>query len=218
MKPLVLIHLHLPAFLSAVGVVLLLSNRHAKQKYIKLLGVLLFTYALLHLTMFLLFIYFRISPNYIATLATMIEFPLISAVFYEVTTRKKTPFIIISVMFTLLALCNFLFIQKEQINSYTMTLESVIIILYCIFYYFWLLKELPTERLHRLPMFWINSGWLIASSGYLFLYLFTAYLVNVLKSNLDIWVLHNIFKIVETGVFVFSIWVYNNERRVAEAA
>jgi hypothetical protein len=82
---------------------------------------------------------------------------------------------------------------------------SALIIFYALYYFYWLLKELPTTRLHRLPMFWINAAHIIFYSGNIFLFGLTSYIVNVLKDNLLVyWMLHNALGLLQASMFIIA--------------
>jgi len=150
------------------------------------------------------------NPNYSASLYGILEVPLLSWLYFSAVGQKNygRVFASIAVAFVLFATYNLVFIQKESINSYSLIVGSIITILYSLFYFYWLLRELPTLHLHKFPMFWINSGWIIFSSGNLFLFAFTSYLVNVLNNNLlYYWSMFNFLAIIKSSMIVYGIWL-----------
>jgi hypothetical protein len=70
------------------------------------------------------------------------------------------------------------------LNTYNDTIYGIIILLYSINYFFSLLKELPTDKIQTLPVFWINSGVLLYFAGTSILNLSAKYLVDSLQSDL----------------------------------
>ena len=100
--------------------------------------------------------------------------------------------------FFIFALINLFFFQKTTPNSYSYIFHSAILIIYCLFYFYVLMRDLPSLYVHHLPMFWFNSAFLIFYAGTFFLFSFTSYLINVLKNNMLIyWSFHNILSIIE---------------------
>ncbi len=185
-----------------------------REMYVKLIGVFCVACAFGDLSSYLLYYlklnhYLNTNANYGASIFYILCFPILSFIYYLAIGRNNKRILIsIAVFYFLFGVLNLLFIQKETINSYSTTLLSIIIITYCLYYFYWLLKELPTMHLHGLPMFWINSAFMVYFSGNLFLFVFTSYLVQVLNSNLLVyWSLHNFLGIIEFSLIIFALWI-----------
>ena len=102
---------------------------------------------------------------------------------------------------------NFIFIQKDDNNTYTKAFGSIIFIFYCLLYYYRLLIDLPVQELQRVPMFWYITANLVYNAGTLFLLLFTPYLVEVLHNDLLIyWSFHNILDIIQDLLIMLALW------------
>jgi membrane protein insertase Oxa1/YidC/SpoIIIJ len=80
--------------------------------------------------------------------------------------------------------------------------------------------KLPTMHLQRMPMFWINSGFLMYAAGAMFLFAFTTYLTQVLKDNLLVyWSFHNILSIIsQLIIMVGLIYDFKNLNSSPQAA
>jgi len=192
--------------LFAIGAILSLIKVKSKQQYIMLLGFALLASVTADFTVPFLK---GSTRNYAGSLYNMIGLPLISGIYYNaVGKRHANVFKFLSVLFVLFALMNVLFFQKISINSYTLIFESIIVISYSLYYFYWLIRELPTSQLHLLPMFWINSAYILFFSGNLFLFVFTSYLVNVLNNDLLVyWTLHNVLGIIEGLMIIVALWM-----------
>jgi len=204
-----LVTAHLAPSLTVVGLLLFLVKYKAKQDYIKLLGLLLIASIVATAGQFLLF-EVKITPNYASSVYYILELPFLATIYYQATNRTipRGTVVIISVVYVLLGFWNLFFIQKQGINSYTLVVESIIIIFYALYYFYWLIEKLPTTQLHRLPMFWLNSAWIFFFSGNLFFFVFISYLVNVEKNDLLVyWTLHNILKAIEVLMIVSALWI-----------
>ncbi|HEY8937432.1 MAG TPA: hypothetical protein VIM65_19540, partial [Cyclobacteriaceae bacterium] len=151
----------------------------------------------------------KINPNYASSVYRLVSFPLITLIyFYALGRKNRMIFLIVNVCFFIFGMINLLFYQKSSINTYTLIAESILVIIFSLYYFYWLLKELPTTQLQRLPMFWLNSGHIIYFSGNLFLFVFTSYLVNVLNNNLLVyWTIHNILGIIEGFMIIVALWL-----------
>lgn len=159
---------------------------------------------------------YLINPNYAASMYYILALPLLSCIYYlELGRVHRREFIIISIIYVVFAILNLLLIQRSSINSYTAIFFAVIIITYALTYFYWLIKELPTIHLQKMPMFWFNSAFIVYYSGNFFLFVFTSYLVNVLNNNLLMyWSLHNLLGISECLILIAGILVgfYNNRK------
>ena len=204
-----LVTAHLAPSLTAVGLLLFLIRYKAKQDYIKLLGLMLLASVIATAGQFLLF-EIKITPNYASSIYYILELPMLATIYYLATNKTipRTSVIIISGAYVVLGFWNLFFLQKNGINSYTLVMESIIIIFYALYYFYWLIEKLPTTQLHRLPMFWLNSAWIFFFSGNLFFFAFISYLVNVEKNDLLVyWTLHNILKAIEVLMMVSALWI-----------
>lgn len=202
-----LIIVYIQTFLSASIAAICLYPKE-KGRLLKLIGVL---FALSFVCNMTAIIFSKLSYHKYLNLPGSIydiAFVLITfGIYDDVFNRKyRKSLILIGVTFTIGAIINLLFFQKLSIASYSKFASSFIIISLLIFYFKKLIDELPTAYLHRLPMFWISSALLIYSSGALFLYAFTDYLVHVLKDDLVLyWSFHNLLFIVQDLFIIVAI-------------
>jgi hypothetical protein len=193
---------------TVIGIILVRMKYEAKQSFIKLLGFYLMA-SLAGTILSLLSLPLRFSSNYVSIVLSFVELPMIIIVLTNAMGRRpKVLDYVVIISYCAFVLSNAVFIQGVGINSYTFVLKSIIIIPYTLLYFYWLLRELPTTDLHRLPMFWVNTALIIFFSGNLFLFIFTDYLVHVLNNDLSIyWTLHNILAAIETLMIVVALWL-----------
>ena len=191
-----------------LGAVLSLIRFKVRQPYLRLLGLAMFC-SVLGNNVSAILRHYKINPNYSGTAFYICIIPLICAIYYYAMNRRgKITLVFISAAYVAFAFINVLFIQKSSINSYTLVLQSIITIALSLYYFYWLLQELPAAQLHRLPMFWINSAYIIYNSANLFLFVFTSYLVNVLNNRLLVyWTLHNIIGIIQASMMIVALWM-----------
>src|SRR6478609_401551 len=96
---------------------------------------------------------------------------IVTILYNNETNRKhKWYFLIVASFYIVVSLLNMIFIQQGEISSYSKLLGSLIIITYAIVYFYRLMVDLPTYEVHRLPMFWFNSSFLIYHAGTVFLF------------------------------------------------
>jgi divalent metal cation (Fe/Co/Zn/Cd) transporter len=120
----------------------------------------------------------------------------------------RVPIVVIAVIQVSFAAVNYFLIQKESINSYSSVMESFIIVVLSIAYYYTLLKQLPARQLQELPLFWIVSALFFSSAGKLVIYAVTHYLIHIVQSNLIfIWTFHNFLSIICNLVIAYGAWL-----------
>jgi len=201
---------HIQTALSAIVAILCLVKFKSRDRVIRLIGLVFMTSFLANVTALAFHVFTSLNAfiNTTYPAFSIISFVLISRVYYiSLRTIHVRWFVLSAVIFIAFAFINLFFIQKLDLNSYTNIFYSAILIIYCLLYFYILMRDLPSLYVHQLPMFWFNSALLIFHSGVFFLFSFTSYLVNVLKNDLLIyWSFHNILSIIEH--FIVLIGVY----------
>ncbi len=97
--------------------------------------------------------------------------------------------------------------SKVELNSYSLTYTSLLFIVVCVRYFYLLMRDLPTDQIQRLPMFWISTGILTYFAGTLFLFAMRNYLITALHDNLNMyWTFHNFLNIVKNLLFAVALW------------
>jgi len=140
---------------------------------------------------------------------TYCHFVIVSSIYY-LTLQKRYPrvFFTVFIFFSVFAFVNAFFVQKMYFNSYTVALFNVILIVYCVTYFYRLLIDLPAQHLQRLPMFWFSAAFLTHAAGALFLYLFTAYLTEFFFNDVLIyWTFHNCLNIFQEILIIIGVVV-----------
>lgn len=200
----VIVQIVLVLFASALSVI----RFKQRKSYILLIGLCMFVSALGNLSGFCL-LALKINPNYGQSLFHIVELPLICLVYFHAWGKQGARWLIaVNVCYMIFGFANILFIQQASINSYTAIIKEIIILICAIHYFYWLMQKLPSTKLHLLPMFWVNSAWIMLYSGTLFLYVFTAYLVNTLNDNLLVyWSLHNGLTVLEAIIIIYALWM-----------
>lgn len=193
--------------LIGLGFLIVLIRLRNRQKYVQFLG-LFFLLSILSDFGTEIFKLFDIL-NYPSNVYIILSLPALTLIyFYALGKIHRRIFTLTNIIFIIFGIVNLLFFQKSAINSYTNALLSLIIIIYCVYYFFWLIKELPAVHLTKLPMFWINSAFLLYYAGNFFLFLSTSYLINVLNNNLLVyWTLHNILGIVHCLILITGVTI-----------
>jgi len=115
--------------------------------------------------------------------------------------------IIISITsFLIFAIFNiYLWEPLTAFNTNTRAVEGILMIAFCIYFYFDLFLKTEVVKLSTYPYFWLVSGLLIYFSGTLFLYLYANQIVK--STNITYWIIHSILNIFLNIMFSISIWL-----------
>ena len=206
----------IPTVLSGLGFVFTLILIKRLTTLTRLVGLLFLLSLLSDLFAYFLYFQFKVNPNYIVSLYLILSIPVYGLIYYQAYERRYKNFILAATGgFLTFAVVNLLLIQRMTINSYSNILLAVIVLTYALFYFYTLIKELPATHLLKLPMFWVNSAFIVYFSGNLSLFAFTTYLVNVLKNNLAFFwtTFHNLLGVIESVILIIAVWVdWKNEK------
>ncbi|NOT75128.1 MAG: hypothetical protein HOP08_09390 [Cyclobacteriaceae bacterium] len=92
--------------------------------------------------------------------------------------------------------------------------SSIVFIIYSIFFFYRLIQDLPTTQIQRLPMFWINAGFLIYYAGTIVLFIISDYLINVKNDPMiSYWSFHNFLMIIRHIIFAIGLWQVTHKTR-----
>ena len=131
---------------------------------------------------------------------------LLNLVMYDVVWKGRYRRITIwsTILFCIFTVWNFMFGQGATFNSNTILFGGVFIMVHCVLYYYYLLADLPVQRLDKLPMFWFNAGNLTYFGGSLFI--FAAYVVEVFRDSLLLyWSIGNVLRIAQFILIIVGL-------------
>lgn len=200
---------HSQTTLSGIIAVLCFYRYGTRKQYVRLIGFVFLLSFVANLSALAFHVYgpkrFSNIPQSMYDIGNLC---FISLVFYNALSKRYGTFFLITTVFFLgFSVLNFMFLQKEAINSHNKFLSSFIILCYCIFYFYRLMVELPSTHLQRMPMFWFTSAFLMYHAGTLFLFAFTSYLIHILKNDLiAYWSFHNILSIIQQLLMLIGIY------------
>jgi hypothetical protein len=136
---------------------------------------------------------------------SLIEFALL-CLFYSFIIDKRITWLFFFLVGTFIILCwlDYAIIGPNNINTFSTSSESILIILYSLLLLTFIMKKMMYENLLHIPFFWINSGILIYYTGNLFLLALDKYIVNYEKGETIIlasihsffYLVYNIFLII----------------------
>jgi hypothetical protein len=168
-------------FANAACVAIYFSNSWQVRTEYRLLGMLLITVLIADVCGFVGGFMMRVNMN-----ATYSIFNLaIATLWFQFYVGKiKEPRLrnvinLVTFGHVIFAIANFFFIQGvSTINSNSFAVSAVLRLVLSLIYYYILIRDLPSDSITRLPMFWINAAVLIYSAGTILINISTEYLVK----------------------------------------
>jgi len=151
----------------------------------------------------ILILYSRHIPLLIPlSIFTVIEYTLFSLFFYYLAEKKKFKSVITitSILFYIVAITNFWFLGKsKKFDSFPATLEAVLVMIYCIYYFYDQLNRPEVTFIYSKAHFWITVGIFIYLSGTFFLFVQSSVLSDTERSNF--WIINLISNILKNILF-----------------
>lgn len=198
------------ACLAVAGAVLFLATPKSKRTNLLPIGLLLIASAGTDIAGFVLFFVFQKGSNLLQNIYTIAETVFIIVFFRNALGKTGTLniyniSILVFVTFSIINLTSFQ--GAHTINSYTKAGGGFLVIIFCLTYFYYLIQNLPAENLTSFPSFWIATGILVHTAGAIIIFIFTDYLVNVMKNNLIYyWSFHNLLVITKHLMVLFGLW------------
>jgi len=144
---------------------------------------------------------------------TVGELLSLSYFFYQIfnTGLKKRVIVIVAISFVILSIINTCFFQSlHQDNTYTRSLEALILIAYCFMYFDQESRIRQTIKWEKKPANWFVTGLLVYFAGAFFLFLFSNIITKLSYSTQNIlWGLHGALQII---MYLLITAGYINER------
>lgn len=152
-----------------------------------------------------------ISNLFLGHIHTIAEFLLLANAYRIALRGFVKPLLIpaIMVLFTLLAVCNTLFLQGFKFNNSNIKIiESVLLIAFTLVFFYKLGRDLIVARLEKYPMFWVNCAVLVYFSSSLFIFLYSNYILLYSKQlGIRAWFVHALFFILFNAILSLSLWI-----------
>ncbi len=140
---------------------------------------------------------------------TVLEHSLITLIFIEIIKKKGFKTIALSGLFIfyLLVITDIIFLEPlNTFNSNIRSVQGVITLLYCVFFYYSIFDDAKVVELSNYPYFWLVSGMILYFSGTLFLYVFGDQIVSN-KKYVNYYQIHNFFNIIQNTFYAYTLWL-----------
>ncbi|MEL6588760.1 MAG: hypothetical protein AAFQ68_01695 [Bacteroidota bacterium] len=138
------------------------------------------------------------------------EFTFIATVFHQsysgLISRKQLLSLII--FFSAAAILNILFFQDIwSFASHTRTLESLMVLVFAIRYFYLALQDLRVKRIERTFSFWFSTAVLIYFSANLLLFIYSnMIMVEDHSTFMQIWAMHGFLNILLYSFYAVALW------------
>lgn len=151
--------------------------------------------------------YFHVTNLPLFHVYTLVEFILLTEFYKHILPFRKT-ILIVQLCFFLACVINSAFIQSiYQFNSYTLTLEALVIMLFAVNYFAKLFADSNDQKILEMPSFWFNTGLFLYFSGSYMLYNFSNYvLVQSKHSFVVVWNTRAAFLLLMYLLFTLGFW------------
>lgn len=92
-------------------------------------------------------------------------------------------------------------------NAHARSFGAILIIVFCLSYFYQRLRKLDLENLETDPLFWVATGSLIYFSGSLILFIISNYILANESMSFSMWGVHGIFNTFNNLFFMIALWV-----------
>lgn len=151
----------------------------------------------------------KLNTTVLFRIYTLLEFSILTGYFIAVTTNEKLKVAmkIILALFGVVALLDAVFQGIMSMDNYSVAIESLILIVYCVFAMFQLMKELQYVNILSAFRFWIVIGVLIYFAGNLFIFVFSNYLLRESPDTFNhLWGIHSVVNIIYHTLIAYAFW------------
>jgi len=146
----------------------------------------------------------QINTMFLCHLYTPIEFAFI--IFIVKSFYQNSTYFLPVLLFCFAAFCVFdsLFIESIlHFNSIPRGIEGIIIICFCVYFFYHIFTSEETFNLTTYPYFWLFSSWLIYFSGTLILFVYS-FQAGV---NTTFSIIHSVLNILLNLIFAYTLWL-----------
>ena len=160
--------------------------------------------------------HFKHKPDYfffIYSSFTIIEYSLFSLFIYLTFKEKIFKYILIicSLFFYAIAILNIIHKNQESFDSISASLESILIIVYGIFFLYEQVKDPSVFYVYYSKKFWVIMACLLYLSSTLFLFIYAATFTRPDQSTY--WVINNVFDTIKNLLFAISFIMKKDKKQ-----
>ena len=151
------------------------------------------------------------SNVFLIPLFALIELTFVTIVYSKVYQNRiwKRILIFVPIAFTIFLVLNVFFAEgAKNLSSYIRSVEGLLVIGITLVWFYQALNNVSINAIHREPMFWISSGFLIYFAGTFFLFITSTYLLEHTEGILAVaFLINSISNICKNILFTFALWM-----------
>ncbi|CAN5905042.1 hypothetical protein BH11BAC7_BH11BAC7_32890 [soil metagenome] len=139
---------------------------------------------------------------------TVIEFTWISLFYIKAVPGKKITALITALILLFLVLAAYEFRHNmNEMDVLSTTTEAFIVMFYAVLGFSLLLKNPVHSKVTSIPLFWINTAFLLYFAGNLFLFIFSSYVQQHFKKEFnELWGIHSIMSLIYYLLIATGFW------------
>lgn len=150
------------------------------------------------------------NNNLLVHLFTLLEFIFLSFFYFKIIKKPaffQTLLKVLAPIVVIYIIGNTLFVQGiDQINSYSETVENVLIISFAIFYFYRVLLEPDPLRIRGQALNLINSGLILYLSGSLFIFMFSPYILkSAPEAYIPFFIFNSLLNLISKILFLIAM-------------
>ena len=157
-----------------------------------------------------IYLRFNRNTNEILHIFTILEFCLLSLFFALFFKKYFNPIIIYLMMplFLVVAYVDYKINGLNTTDSLSLTIESFILVVYTLFFYFYVLKNLIFDDLLSQPVFWMSMAVLFYFSGNFVLFVCGKYMARLdIDKYVILWtIIHTFFNVLYNVFLSIGFW------------
>ncbi|SDG36723.1 hypothetical protein SAMN04487996_1183 [Dyadobacter soli] len=207
-EQLIVLFTYLPVLVAAW---MALRRYRGADRPVKLLCWLIF-FALLIESISRIFWFFKVSNLFLWPIYITVEFALLTWMYSLVLDQKWLTTVRgwMLAAFTAIVLVRELGQQGQSvwIDNAGRSIESVVVILLALSYFYKVFQELKVQNLLVEPFFWVSAGLLLFFSGNFLIFIFMNFILLYSKNlNDQIWVIHSLMNYMLYITYAIALWV-----------
>lgn len=146
---------------------------------------------------------------------TIIEYGLFTTYIYLSLKEKRLRYSTLagSAIFCFVAIQNLTTKHKSDFDSLPASIEAILIVIYCIFFFYEQVKTPEVLYIYHSKKFWIVVGMMLYFAPTLFLFLYTSFLTR--QETSSYWFINDTFNILKNILFAISFIINESNRKTS---
>ncbi len=148
-----------------------------------------------------------INTNWLVNSYLLIQFYFLGMIYFIELKRPRFLMLIVVVFVIYFIISTIFFYELLDFNTQAHSIAGLILVGISIYYLYNLLKELQSDNIAKVPMFWISFAVLCYYGGTLVLFLLNNLMIyNYPNSYTIFWTFHNICNILKNILIAIALW------------